>query len=71
MSNVFTQFLFSKPDASVNAFKAFQAPKKLGRLAMNAAPLAIPAGIFGAWLVWPALTDKFKGDVGLGPKVEE
>ena len=51
--------------------KAFQAPKKLGRLGLNAAPLVVPAGIFAAWLVWPALTPEFKGSVGLGPPVEE
>ena len=64
-------FFFSKPDSSVNAFKAFQGPKRLGRLGLNAAPLVIPAGVFAAWLVWPALTPQFKSDMGIGPKIED
>lgn len=32
---------------------------------------AATAGAAGAWLVFPALSDSFKGSVGLGPKVDE
>ena len=30
----------------------------------------MPAAVAGAWLVYPTLTPKFKGRVGLGPREE-
>ena len=37
----------------------------LANFGLKLAPWAVPLGAIGAWLVYPALTEDFKGAVGL------
>eukprot|EP00636_Phaeomonas_parva_P019346 CAMPEP_0118868442 /NCGR_PEP_ID=MMETSP1163-20130328/11923_1 /TAXON_ID=124430 /ORGANISM="Phaeomonas parva, Strain CCMP2877" /LENGTH=60 /DNA_ID=CAMNT_0006803119 /DNA_START=116 /DNA_END=298 /DNA_ORIENTATION=- len=38
---------------------------------LRLAPWGGPGAVFGAWMVWPALTDDFKRSVGILPALPE